>query len=51
MRTVPDLNDKYDAADIEALKAEPWMLALLPLNPSYVHWGPHEDLHVATGQG
>lgn len=33
----------YDKEDAEKLNAEQWQLDLLNLNPSYVHWGPHED--------
>lgn len=28
--------------EVEELKAEPWMLKLLELNPDYVDWGPYE---------
>lgn len=41
MRTVPQ--DDSDRNEAERLRAEPWMLAALELNPSYVFWGPHED--------
>lgn len=41
MRTYPDSEeDRKDAQDI---KAEPWMVEALRMNPSYVAWGPHED--------
>jgi len=33
----------YDEEDAAKLNAERWQLDLLNLNPSYVHWGPHED--------
>lgn len=40
MRHFPDSDD---AEDVQRLAPEPWMLEQLKLNPSYVHWGPHED--------
>jgi hypothetical protein len=43
MRTYPDLKDKYDVAELENIKAHPWQLEMLKMNPSYVHWGNHED--------
>jgi hypothetical protein len=34
------------------MKPEEWMLDLLDLNPSYVHWGPYEDyMWVEEGKG
>jgi len=33
----------YDEEEAAELNAERWQLDLLNLNPSYVHWGPHED--------
>lgn len=33
----------YDEEEVGILNAEPWQTDLLKLNPSYVHWGPHED--------
>jgi len=41
MRSKPE--DDYEHAELARLNAEPWQVALLDLNPSYVHWGPHED--------
>lgn len=48
MRTVPADDDRDD---VDVLNAEPWMLDLLALNPSYVFWGPHEDYMWKTGSG
>jgi hypothetical protein len=33
----------HDEDEAARLNAEPWMLDLLKLNPSYLGWGPHED--------
>jgi hypothetical protein len=41
MRSTPE--DKYDLKDLARINAEPWMVDLLKLNPSYTGWGPHED--------
>lgn len=41
MRSIP--TDKFDKKDLVRLKAEPWMIKLLEMNPSYVYWGPGED--------
>lgn len=41
MRTYPE--DEYELKEVSAIRAELWQLDLLKLNPSYVHWGPHED--------
>lgn len=38
-----DPKDKYDVKTAAEVRAEPWMLKLLRMNPSYPHWGPHED--------
>lgn len=38
MRNLPD-----DEAELQELRAEPWMVKLLTLNPEYTSWGPHED--------
>jgi hypothetical protein len=46
-----DETDKYDQENVERLKAPAWMLAQLALNPSYVHWGPHEDYMWKKGDG
>ena len=43
MRTYPNLKDKFDVHDLENIKAHPWQLEMLKKNPSYVHWGNHED--------
>lgn len=43
MRTVPNMNDKYDANEVKTLKAQDWQLKALEMNPSYVFWGNHED--------
>jgi len=43
MRTYPSPDNVYDQEELAELNAEPWMLELLKLNPSYVFWGPHED--------
>jgi hypothetical protein len=51
MRNVPDLNDEYDIESLADLKAEPWMLDLLKLNPEYTCWGPHEDYMWKDGHG
>ncbi len=34
---------QFDQGRLAKLNPEPWMLEVLGLNPSYVHWGPHED--------
>lgn len=46
-----DPQDDDDVKSANQLGAEPWMLALLALNPSYVHWGPHEDYMWVKGDG
>jgi hypothetical protein len=48
MRTFPETEDREE---VEQLRAEPWMLDLLKLNPHYVFWGPHEDYMWKEGQG
>lgn len=35
--------DEYDTKEAARLRAEPWMLELLSINPGYASWGPHED--------
>ena len=35
--------DKYDVEEAARLRAEPWMLDLLKINPGYTSWGPYED--------
>jgi hypothetical protein len=41
----------YDEEEAKKLNAEQWQIDLLKLNPSYVHWGPHEDYMWKDGQG
>jgi hypothetical protein len=43
MRTLPNRGCIDESKELANLKAEPWMLEALSLNPGYVHWGPHED--------
>ncbi|MFM2393160.1 MAG: hypothetical protein RLZZ546_1142 [Bacteroidota bacterium] len=43
MRHYPNIEDKYDKAALQKLKAADWQVDLLKLNPSYVHWGCFED--------
>src|SRR5574343_669407 len=38
-----DPNSEYDAEQLKKIKAEPWQVELLLLNPDYTCWGPHED--------
>jgi len=38
-----DANSKYDREELEKMKAEPWMVEALSMNPGYVCWGPYED--------
>lgn len=45
-----DKSDESDCKDAASLNAEPWMLALLEVNPSYCHWGPYEDYMMAPGR-
>jgi hypothetical protein len=40
----------YDEDEIEVLKAEPWQIDLLKLNPEYPHWGNYED-YMSGGSG
>jgi len=40
----------YDEKEAARLEAQPWMLDLLKRNPSYVHWGPHEDFMWEKGE-
>lgn len=49
MRSYPDMKDKYERKEAERLNAEKWQFDLLRLNPSYVHWGPHEDYMCRPG--
>jgi hypothetical protein len=51
MRTTPDPECEFDQEELENLKAEPWMLKLLDLNPGYTSWGPHEDYMITKGDG
>lgn len=41
MRSYPTAD--YELKDLAKLNPEPWMVDQLKLNPSYPHWGPHED--------
>lgn len=41
----------HDDEEAKHLGAHPWQLALLAANPSYVHWGPHEDYMWKKGEG
>jgi hypothetical protein len=41
----------YDKDDAERLNAQQWQIDLLRLNPSYCHWGPHEDYMWKKGEG
>lgn len=41
----------YDEEEAKRLNAEQWQLDLLKLNPSYPHWGPHEDYMWKDGDG
>jgi hypothetical protein len=43
MRHYPEKDDKWEQKELEELEAEPWMIAMLQYNPSYVHWGNGED--------
>ncbi len=38
-----DPNSDYDRFQANRYRAEPWMLAALATNPSYIGWGPGED--------
>ncbi len=49
MRTYPE--DESDEKELASLNAEPWMVELLKLNPSYVFWGPNEDYMIVKGDG
>lgn len=42
--------DPEDVAQAQLHRIEPWQLALLAMNPSYVYWGPDEDA-MADGEG
>jgi hypothetical protein len=41
----------FDEDEASRLNAEPWQLALLKANPSYLGWGPHEDYMWKEGEG
>lgn len=41
----------YDREEADRLKAQPWQLNLLKLNPGYCSWGPHEDYMIVKGEG
>jgi hypothetical protein len=49
MRNYP--TDKYDKEELQRLNCAPWQVELLRLNPSYCHWGPHEDYMIKDGSG
>lgn len=49
MRTYP--KDASDRKDLKRLNADPWMVDVLKVNPSYVFWGPHEDYMWKKGEG
>lgn len=49
MRSYP--TDDDDRAEVARLEAPEWMVETLRLNPSYVHWGPHEDYMWKKGEG
>lgn len=51
MRTRPDPTDEFDAKELADLNAAPWQLRCLALNPSYPHWGPHEDYMIVKSGG
>jgi hypothetical protein len=51
MKNKPDPNCKWDQAEFWRLKPEQWMLDLLDLNPSYVHWGPYQDDMLVEDRG
>lgn len=42
-------NDKDDRKTVKDERIEPWMLALLALNPEYTCWGPYEDYMTKEG--
>lgn len=46
-----DPTNEDEVKEARELKAEPWMLELLKLNPNYIHWGPHEDYMSGSGSG
>lgn len=48
MRTPPEDDD--DRERLSAMNAAEWQIALLDMNPSYPHWGPHEDYMTGNGQ-
>ena len=37
--------------EIKELKAKPWQMNLLKMNPEYTFWGPHEDYMCNKGEG
>lgn len=51
MRVYPNSDSKYDQYDLKFLEPEGWMIDLLQCNPSYVHWGPHEDYMASDNTG
>lgn len=41
----------FDEDEAAKIKAFPWQLELLSLNPGYCSWGPHEDYMAKDGNG
>lgn len=37
--------------EIKEMKAKPWQINLLKMNPEYTSWGPHEDYMWVKGEG
>lgn len=46
-----DPSSEYDQGQVAKLKADPWQIDLLALNPAYTCWGPHEDYMWKEGSG
>ncbi len=46
-----DPSSEADVKEKDEVRAEPWMLALLDLNPEYTWWGPHGDYMKKSGDG
>lgn len=43
MRYYPNFDDPYEAEEVREIKAKPWQVQALRVNPGYMGWGPHED--------
>lgn len=43
--------DEDDVQNIQDIKAQPWQVELLKMNPEYPFWGPHEDYMWVKGDG